>query len=69
MNGCPTPWKIAYESRDVAKRIAKAGNKSSTPRQGQLSAYRCPGADHWHLTHMAASVRKRIKRQQRRRAE
>lgn len=67
---CPTPHKIAYRSRDEARRSARqtSTHKKSASVAGQLTAYRCPAGDHWHLTHMAAADRKRLKRQQRRRA-
>lgn len=62
MNGCPTPWKIRYDSRSDAKSAVQSW--STRKLKGQLHAYSCP-CGCWHLS----SIKKRaLKRHQRRRA-
>ncbi|GAT13192.1 Gp48 [Mycolicibacterium thermoresistibile] len=55
---CPTPDKRAFRSAAAARRFWRR----SYIRTGKhrLHPYRCPGCDHWHLTHQTPAEQRAI---------
>lgn len=58
---CPTPWKVSYETRTIAKSALWKGRHGITYK-GQMRPYRCPGCGMWHLTSMCRNELRRVKK-------
>lgn len=65
---CPTPWKVWYETRNLAKSQAARATRGLLPsKNGQLRPYRCECGG-WHLTAISKNELRRVKKRQRARA-